>query len=179
MSTANLSDEQRQALNDFDAARDTFLAAFAQAPDEALEYVPVGDEYAVGTLLPHLCDPINRYLSILELIRSANFGPVDLAADPSRTVREAQRHIDLVAMHPTGADRARLVGDLAETHQRVHIAVTALNGESYVRQAPVIYTAGSDPFPTSCRDIMGWITDHYGEHTAQVGEMIDGWRGSR
>src|SRR5579871_6916749 len=166
MSATNLSDDQRQALESFDVARDAFLAAFAQAPDEALAYVPAGDEYAVGTLLPHLRDTIDRYLGTLKLIRDAGFGPVDLAADPARAQREAQQHIGLVALRPTGADRARLLGELAAAHERVHSTVSALDEGDFGRQAPVIYSAGTEPFPTSCREIMGWITDHYDEHTA-------------
>jgi hypothetical protein len=176
MSTTDLSDEQRKALDAFDAARDTFLAAFAQAPDAALAYIPAGDEYAVGTLLPHIRDTINRYLGILGLIRDAGFGPVDLAADSTRAQRETQRHADLVALRPDGADRARLLSDLAFAHENVHLAVSALGGAEYGHQAPVIYSAGTAPFPTSCQDIMRWITEHYDEHTAQVATMIAGWK---
>jgi hypothetical protein len=175
VSATNLSDEQQRALDAFDAARDAFLPAFAQAPDEALAYVPAGDEYAVGTLLPHIRDTITHYLGVLGLIREAGFGPVDLSADPSRARREEQQHLDLVALRPTGADRARLLGELAAAHQSVHVAVSALDGAEYGRQAPVVFSAGTDAFPTSCRDIMGWITEHYDEHTAQVTTMIAGW----
>ena len=176
MSTSDLSEGQRQALDAFDAARERFLAAFAQAPDEALAYIPEGDEYAIGTLLPHIRDTIDHYLGTLGLIREAGFGPVDLSSDPNTAQREAARHADLVALRPTVADRARLLGDLADAHRHVHEEVSALDGEDYDRQAPVVYSAGSEPFPTSCRDIMGWITAHYDEHTAQVTSMITGWR---
>jgi len=176
MSTTNLSDEQRNALDAFDAARDTFLAAFAVAPDEALAYVPAGDEYAVGTLLPHIRDAINRYLGTLGLIRDAGFGLVDLAADSTMAQLEAQQHLDLVALRPTGADRAQLLADLAAAHQRVLLAVSALDGAEYGRRVPVVYSAGTAPFLTSCRDIMRWITEHYDEHTAQVATMIAGWK---
>lgn len=176
MSTTNLSGEQRNALDAFDVARDTFLAAFAVAPDEALAYIPVGDEYAVGTLLPHIRDTIDRYLGVLGLIRDAGFSLVDLAADSATAQREAQQHLDLVALRPTGADRAQLLTDLSAAHQRVLLVVSALDGAEFGRQAPVIYSAGTAPFPTSCRDIMRWITEHYDEHTAQVATMIAGWK---
>ncbi len=178
MTASNLSSQQVAALTAFDAARDAFLAAFADVPDAALAYVPAGDEYAVGTLLPHLCDPINRYLDVLGLARNAGFGLVDLAADPMRAEREAQRHAQLAATRPTGADRARLLADLAFAHEQAHGAVAALDGATFLRQAPVIYSAGSEPSPTSCQDIMGWLTDHYDEHTTQVGTMLAGWRAS-
>ncbi|HKB46146.1 MAG TPA: DinB family protein, partial [Ktedonobacterales bacterium] len=127
MTASNLSSQQVAALTAFDAARDAFLAAFADVPDAALAYVPAGDEYAVGTLLPHLCDPINRYLDVLGLARNAGFGLVDLAADPMRAEREAQRHAQLAATRPTGADRARLLADLAFAHEQAHGAVAALD----------------------------------------------------
>ena len=55
--------EQSQAaglLARFDTARDAFLAAFAEAPDDALPYTPAGEEYALGVLPPHLQDSASR-----------------------------------------------------------------------------------------------------------------------
>ena len=52
----------------FDAARDTFLAAFAQAPDEALPYTPAGEEYALGVLPIHLQDSMNHYLDVYQRV---------------------------------------------------------------------------------------------------------------
>src|SRR3954447_11477776 len=66
-----------QQLKAFDEARDRFLAAFAQAPDEALPFVPPGDEYAIGVLPIHMLDPITRYMTLFELMVANDFGLVD------------------------------------------------------------------------------------------------------
>jgi DinB superfamily len=164
------------ALAAFDSARDAFLAAFARAPNDALGYVPTGDEYAIGVLVMHLVDPMDRYMSVFDLMRCAGFGRVDFSADAERTAREASRHADLVAARPTGADRQRLIDELQAAHQRVRTTVGTLDADTFARQAPVIYTAGADPYPTSCRDIMGWLIDHYAEHTTQIADLLADWR---
>lgn len=178
MSTAPASPSDRAAaLATFDAARDAFLAAFAQAPDEALAYVPEGDEYAVGTLVPHLADVIDRYLGQFERMRQSSFAPLDLAADADSATRQSRRHAELAAFRPTAADRPRMLAELTDAHQRVHRTVHALDEATFTRQAPVIYSAGTDLYPTSCRDIMGWLSGHYDEHTTQVGQLLSRWRG--
>jgi hypothetical protein len=174
---STLSPEQADALSRFDAARDAFLDAFARAPDEALPYVPAGDEYALGTLLPHLCEPMDRYMDQLAWMRRAAFAPIDLAADGPRAARATQIHVQLVAMRPAGGDRARLLAEVHDAHERVRAAVAALDAAEFMRQAPVIYSTGSDPYPTSAQDIMGWLIDHYREHIDQVQAMLAQWRG--
>jgi uncharacterized damage-inducible protein DinB len=171
------SPEPAQALAAFDAARDAFLAEFAHAPDAALAYVPPGEEYALGALLTHLCHPIERYLAVFERVRRAGFGLVDLAEDPDYAAREARNHAQVIALRPTGADRPQLLAALQAAHERVRGALATLDPETYTRQAPVIYAAGSEPYPTSARDILGWLIDHYREHTAQIQTMLAGWSG--
>ena len=177
MSDASISESQAaRLLTRFGAARDAFLAAFAQAPDAALPYTPAGDEYALGVLPPHLQDTMNHYLDVYARMADAHYGPVDLAADPARAEREAERHRRLVVTKPTGADRAGLLGDLAATHQRVHERFAALDDATVARKADVIYSAGTDPYPTSVADIFGWLTDHYDEHSEQTGRLLAQWQ---
>jgi hypothetical protein len=168
--------DRAAALAAFDRARDTFLAAFAAAPDTALPYVPAGEEYALGVLPMHLEDPMRHYMAVFDYILAADFGPVDLAPTPEAVAVSPERHATIVATRPTGADRARLLADLAARHAWVRERVSALDEAIFGRQAPVIYAVGSEPFPTSCRDIIGWLTDHYDEHTAQVGDLLAHWR---
>jgi len=101
---------------------------------------------------------------------------VDLTSTPEAAPVPPERHAEIVATRPTGADRVRLLADLAARHAWVRERVGALDEATFARQAPVIYAAGSAPFPTSYRDIMGWLADHYDEHTAQVGELLARWR---
>lgn len=176
MSTIPASPTNRaEALAAFDTARDRFLVAFAQAPDEALAFVPPGDEYAVGVLVPHLVDPMERYMNQFRRILQANFGPLDFSTDTERLAREAQHHAELAAMRPTGADRPRLLAEMEAAHQQVRHTVGQLEDATFTRQAPVIYAGGSEPYPTSCRDIMGWLIDHYDEHTTQVADLLTSW----
>jgi len=74
---AQAVDGRAAALAAFDAARDRFLAAFAQAPDEALPFVPAGEEYALGVLPMHMQDPMRHYLAVFDMARAGNFGHHD------------------------------------------------------------------------------------------------------
>jgi hypothetical protein len=165
-----------QQLNTFDQARDQFLAAFAQAPDEALPFVPPGDEYAIGVLPIHMLDPITRYMTVFDQIMAGDFGLVNRAGDPAALAWETERHAHSVATRPTGAERAGMLADLAAAHQRVVDRFSALDAATFTRQAPVIYPGSADPYPTSAQDILGWLKDHYDEHTAQMGQLLAQWR---
>lgn len=170
--------EQASALAAFDDAYRAFLAAFAQAPDAALSYVPPGDEYALGALPPHLIDPIGRYLAVLDVMLATGFAPIDRSAGPEgaeRAADEARHHALLVSLRPTGAERQRLLVDLEAARRSVLARIQKLDEATFTRQAPVIYAAGSDPYPTSARDILGWLADHYREHEEQVGAILAQW----
>jgi hypothetical protein len=176
------TDPQGQAatlITRFDAARDGFLAAFAQAPDEALPYTPAGEEYALGILPLHLQDSMNHYLDVYDRMTAANFGPVDLGVAPALAQQEAAQHQRLVTTKPTGADRAALLDSLNATHRRVTERFSALDDAAVARQADVVYSPGTDPYPTSVADIFGWLTDHYDEHIAQTAQLLDRWQADK
>lgn len=160
----------------FDAARDAFLTAFAQAPDDALPYTPTGEEYALGVLPLHLQDPMNRYLGVYDRIVAADFGPVDLGADPTYAAKQAEVHQLLTVTKPTGAERASLLAGLHATHRRVTERFGALDDAALTRQADVMYSPGARPYPTSAADILGWLIDHYDEHIAQTAQLLARWR---
>ena len=167
------------ALATLDAARDRFLVAFAHAPDAALPFVPAGEEYALGVLPMHLQDPMHRYLAVFDRIQAASYGPVDLRGTSLEPGVPPERHAQIVAARPTGAERAGMLADLDADHERVRSRVMALDEATFVRAAPVVYGPGSDPYPTALRDILGWLSDHYDEHTAQVAELLAAWRQSQ
>jgi DinB family protein len=173
------TDPQRQAatlIARFDVARDGFLAAFAQAPDEALPYTPAGEEYALGVLPLHLQDSMNHYLEVYDRMAEANFGPVDLGADLEMVANAAELHERLLATKPTGADRAALLDSLNVTHRRVTERFSALDDAAVTRQTNVVYSPGTDPYPTSVAAIFGWLTDHYDEHIAQTAQLLARWQ---
>jgi hypothetical protein len=160
----------------FDAARDAYLAAFAQAPDAALPYTPEGEEYALGVLPLHLQDSMNHYLEVYDRMAAANFAPVDLGADLEMVANAAELHERLLTTKPTGADRGALLNELNGTHQRVTERFADLDDAAVTSQSTVVYTPGTDPYPTSVADIFGWLTDHYNEHVAQTAQLLERWR---
>ncbi len=176
MSNQPMSLTYAEALSGFEQGYTAFLAAFAQAPDEALAYLPPGDEYALGVLPLHLQDPLRRYTALLRQMLRANFGEIDLSADPERAARAARWHAELVAQRPTGADRPGMLAGLAAAHQEARAELAGLDEATSAQTAPVIYSAGSAPYPTSARDILGWLTDHYQEHITQTQAMLTEWR---
>jgi DinB superfamily len=176
MSDSPAQSTREVAMARLDDTRAAFLAAFAEVPDEALAYVPVGDEYALGVLPMHLQDPLRDYMDVLERALGAQFAPVDLSADAARAEAGTRRHAELVAQRPGGADRARMLGDLETAHRDARSRLAALDEATFTRAAPVTYSPGADPYPTSALAICGWLADHYQEHAAQTKDLLGRWR---
>jgi len=167
--------ERTAALAAFDASRDTFLAAFAAVPDEALGYLLPGDDYALGALLKHLTDSMHHYLAVLDLVQATDDSSLDLTQTAEEQNARA-RHAATVATRPTAVDRAHLLADLAAAHETVRQRALALDAAAFARQVPVVYTPDGPLFPTGCGDVIGWLTDHYDEHAAQVGQLLAAWQ---
>ncbi len=166
------------ALATFEQKYQEFLAVFAAAPDEALPYVPAGDEYALGVLPLHLQHPLRDYMDLLRRMLRADFAQIDLGADAARTATQKQRHAKLISWRPTAADRPGLLSGLESAHQDARAQLGALDEAAFCCSAPVIYSPGAAPYPTSARDIIGWLIDHYQEHIVQVQDMLKGWPGA-
>ena len=47
---------------------------------------------------------------------------------------------------------------------------------SFTRTAPVVYSVGSPPLPTSARDIAGWLQAHYDEQIEQTDSLLLQWQ---
>ncbi len=160
----------------FDETRDGFLAAYATVPDEALSYLPPGDEYALGALPIHVCDSIEHYLLVFDRVTQANYGPVDLSQDAEATAMTRQQHERMLQARPAAAERAGLVESVKATHDRLRLRFDPLSDEEYHRAAPVIYEGGGQPYPTSAGLIVEWLTDHYREHIQQIEDLLVRWR---
>jgi hypothetical protein len=168
-----------EALAYFDQAYAAFLAAFAEVPDAALGFVPAGDEYALGVLPLHLQHPQQDYMAVLSQMVRADFAQVDLSRDAEGEASKARRHEQLAQQRPTAADRKDLLLGLESTHQETRSRLAALDAVTFARSAPVIYSTGAAPYPTSARDIVGWLSDHYQEHTGQTHAMLVQWRATK
>ena len=172
-------DDRSAAMAAFDQGRDEFLATYATVPDEALSYLPPGDEYALGALPIHVCDSIEHYLAVHDRMTQANHGEVDLSQDAAISAMSQQQHRRMLQARPTAAERASLVATVKATHDQLRQRLDPLSDEDYARTAPVIYDAGSQPYPTSAGMIVGWLSDHYREHIQQIQELLVSWHGEK
>jgi len=176
MSDVSITPTRAAMLAAFDEAYTAFLLAFRAVPDDALPYVPQGDEYALGALPIHLQDPLHNYIAQLDRMLASDFASLDLNAHGAHVATLKQQHLRLVAERPTGTDRRRILAELELAHQQARHRLGALDDTTFRRTAPVIYTEGAAPFPTSAADISGWLTDHYHEHEAQAQAILADWQ---
>ena len=168
--------EREAALQALDTAYADFLDAFEAVPDEALGFVPAGEEYALGILPEHLCDPLWSYSSQLDAMLRCGFEPLDLTSDRARDAAGAQRHAQLAAWRPIASDREAMLARLRAAHQHAHSRLAAVDERDFTRTAPIVYSAGGAALPTSPRDIAGWLQAHFEDHTAQTRALLAQWR---
>jgi ketosteroid isomerase-like protein len=159
------------ALERFDAAAAGYRRALEEAPEAALGQCRPGDGYTLGGLAHHVNAVLRHYRGAAEAMLAAGFGDV-AAPDSSRAMAEANA---LAGTTPSGDERDALVAETAELHASVRGLLAGVDGADWVRTAPVRFGPG-DPYPTRLVDVLGWLTDHYAEHAAQVSSLLSEWR---
>jgi ketosteroid isomerase-like protein len=73
---------------------------------------------------------------------------------------------------------ARAVAVELATTEKLHGHVTGLvegMAADLDRKASVWYPGGSEAYPTSAADVLGWLTDHYREHVPQLEALVAAW----
>ena len=173
--TADRIVDRETALAKFDHARDDFLQAFAAVPDEALSYLPEGDDYTLGDLLAHVIDSMYGYTIALEAMQVSDFGetrPYDEAGEAE--VREHDRRMKEIYAGGTG--RAQVIEQLEAAHDRLAGKLREMAYDDYSREALVYYRGATEPYPTRAAHFLDWLTDHYYEHVAQVNKMLGEWK---
>lgn len=177
----NLSEsiiERETALANFDHARDDFTRAFAQVPDKALNFKPTGDDYSIGDLVPHVIGSINMYTVILNKMSGLGWGLTHPFEGESQQLMQ-DNAARVQALYAAGEGRDAVIDELEQAHDALASRLRELAYEEYGRKAPVHYPPADEPFPTSAADILGWLTDHYNEHIAQIWQMIEGWENAK
>jgi ketosteroid isomerase-like protein len=159
------------ALERFDAAAGPYRRALEEAPEAALGCRRPGDGYTLGGLAHHVNAVLRHYGGTAEAMLAADFGEV-AAPDSSRLMAEADA---LAGTTPTAAERDALLAETAELHESVRRQLAGVAGPDWLRTAPVRFGPG-DPYPSRLVDVLGWLTDHYGEHAAQVSSLLSEWR---
>jgi DinB superfamily len=161
-----------EALADFDKARAEWEQALGQAPDEALDYLKPGDDYALGGLQVHVNWVLVHYQRVLDALIAGGFAalaPLDSPGENDEVNKSAKAGL-------SADGRRKALATMASIHQSVLDAATPLSDERWSHKTAVVYGAGQDPYPTSVEDIIGWLSDHYREHVQQCAELIAAWR---
>ncbi|HKV86668.1 MAG TPA: DinB family protein [Candidatus Dormibacteraeota bacterium] len=159
-------------LADFDGARQEWEAAFGRVPDEALQYLRPGDDYALGGLQVHVNWVLLHYSRVLDGIIAKRFAPLEPQDSPGESDEVGRRA--KAGMNPN--ERKRSLDEMGRLHAAVRGAASRLQAADWSRKAAVVYGAGQDPYPTSPEEILGWLRDHYREHVQQSAELVEEWR---
>ena len=175
---ANMIDRET-ALADLDHARDDFELAYSQVPDEALDYRPEGDDYAISDLVPHITGVIGRYSRQLDKMKEVEYQELRLVAEPEEAEllerhRQARRDTKL-----RPGERKTALDEMEEAHDRIAARLRDMAHDDYTRVAPVYYPGSEEVYPTRPADIAGWLTDHYREHVSHVEELLAKWQSTK
>jgi hypothetical protein len=167
--------DRETALIEFDSARDAFLAALREAPDESLKYLRSGDIYAIGGLAVHCNWVLKHYQRVLERLGESSPGEFR-AADPPGENDEANRRA-LAGLSP--GERSAEMAELDSLHGEVKRAALVVPADAWEEKTPIFYGDAADAYLTSADDVIGWLRDHYQEHVPHAGELLAEWRASR
>ncbi len=171
MSVGTESGQERDvALADFDLSQTGFEEAVRRAPDAALRYRAPGEDYALGGLVVHVTQVLRHYAEVLETIHTADWQSPN--APPSQT---SDGDAALIRDGFGGDSRSDVLGQMRSAHSALVDAVRAEPSEWFSRKAPVTYSGSSEPYPTSPADVVGWVRDHYAEHTQQIADLVSAW----
>jgi hypothetical protein len=177
MSDTTINFEDRDtALAAFAEAHDGFRDAYQPVPDDALTYVPPGEDYTLGGLVVHVSDVIAHYALVLDRMVDVGFAQVRVV-DPT----DGREQTDaLIREGFSGIERPKVFAELDAKHDGLAAKVAGLSTLEFSRKAPVLYGPdAAEPYETSAADIMGWLIDHYREHITQSTQLLGDWRGAQ
>jgi len=177
MSAPEQTKDRETALAEFGRKMEEYAHSYDSVPDEALSYVPQGEDYTLGGLAAHVTDTLLHYRNVLDVMKGAGDRQVRVV-DP---VDDAKRRRDeLTHKGFGGAEKQGVFGEMRAAHQDVERRVRALPEPEYFHKAAVLYGPDAkDPYPTNGGDVLGWLIDHYQEHIDQVAELMGKWRSAR
>lgn len=167
--------DRESRLAEFDTQRDRFLKAFRSAPSEAMSFRKDGDDYALGGLVVHVNFILERYRRVLDRLVATSFGSFQ-AEDPPEEVAETEARTRAGLL----PDQVAIELEAMETrHRELAAAVRSLPAADWQRKGQVVYDEGGKAYQTGAEDLLCWLSEHYGEHVDQVGELLSEWQLSR
>src|SRR5215212_4016507 len=82
---ADAPETRDEALRAFERARAEFKQAYRDVPDAALNYLPEGDDYALGGLIVHVANAMENYVKVIGQMRSRGFNQLRAAEGSGET----------------------------------------------------------------------------------------------
>ena len=161
-------------LHDLFVARGEFAAAFSAVPDTALQNTSGDGEYAMSGIVVHLTATIDHYRRVVEGLIDREFKP--FAVPPEDPGVEAA-HAERARTGFAAGERDEAFALLEAAHDDFAEAVLTVQPQDYGRKVAITYKAGDAAHDTSPADIVGWLADHYREHTATVRKTSGGAAG--
>src|SRR5438105_13905983 len=129
-----MAEHMDEALVEFDRSRDAFEEALRSAPDAALRYRPEGEDYALGGLVIHVAEVLEKYAGVLGTIRDASFEPIQEEDKPTSAADAAS------IREGFGAEgRTTALGRVRAAHDRLVNQVRAVGATDFERKAPVTF----------------------------------------
>ncbi len=165
--------ESGAALAAFATARDEYLDTMRRVPPRASEYLKPGDDYTLGGIAVHVTFVLEHYTNVLNALVAGGFAECRPEDPPGLEERAKARAKEVLQAGEVEAELARTT----ELHQRV-VGVIEGADVDLDRKAPVWYPGGTEAYPTSPADVLGWLTDHYREHVPQLEALVAEWEGS-
>ena len=157
-------------LSEFDRSREGFEEALRGAPDASLRFRPPGEDYALGGLVIHVAEVLEKYTRVLQSMRDADSQIVHETAHPTPDADGA-----LIRDGFGAAGRASALERVRRAHSELTEAVRALPADRFDHKRPVVYAGSNKPYPTSAADVVGWVRDHYDEHIGHIGQLVEAW----
>lgn len=174
MSAPEQTKNRETALAEFGRKMEEYARSYDSVPDEALTYVPQGEDYTLGGLAVHVTDVLYHYANVLDVMKGAGDRQVR-AVDPEDDAK--QKRDDAIRNGYGGSQKPDVFGEMRAAHEAIERRVRALPEAEYAHKHAVLYGADAqDPYPTTGGDVLGWLIDHYQEHIDQVAELMGKWR---
>src|SRR5712692_9927181 len=158
------------ALAAFTTARDEYLETMRSLPSRASEYLKPGDDYSVGGIAVHVNYVLEHYTNVLNALVAGGFTecrPDDPAGLHERANARAKESL-------AAPEVAAELAITEKLHQELTVVVEGMAAD-LDRKAPVWYPDGTEAYPTSAADVLGWLTDHYREHVPQLQALVAEW----
>jgi len=177
MSAPEQTTDRETALAEFGRKLEEYARSYDSVPDEALTYVPQGEDYTLGGLAVHVSDVLYHYANVLDVMNGAGDRQVRVidAEDDAKQKRD-----DLTRNGYGGSQKQGVFGEMRTVHEDIERRVRALAESEYAHKHAVLYGPDAqDPYPTNAGDVLGWLIDHYQEHIDQVADLMGKWRAAR